>query len=102
MSFLWTLIQFIYYTVILPILQSGLVLLVVGGVVFIMMGLIYVLVRFGIGGIFEMLNKGIPVLGRIITAILGTAIGLGLVAFYVMGFLFPLAMVIFHNICGKS
>jgi len=91
-----TCLLFVWYFFILPILLSGLFFIVVGGTAALLIAPFYLLMRYGLGAIFEGINK-IPYLGRMITSVIGTAVGIGMIAMIGMCILLPMILVIYNS-----
>ena len=91
----------VFVFVILPVLESGLVLIVIGGITYLMMKIPFLIMRYGLGYLFHLMNSHIPVLGRLLTIVLSTAVGFGMIAWLFLFFQLPLALLLFQSVSGE-
>ncbi len=91
----------IWVAVILPILESGLVLIVIGLTTFFMMLGPYLLCVAPLLAVCFLLNS-LACVGKLVSLVLTAAVSIGLIVFFFLYFQIPLAFALFHGVSGEE
>ena len=99
MEFTVAALGFIFYYILLPLVASAMALIVLGGISTIAILIPYLLMRYGLGAVFAVIDK-VPVLGRLIIGAGATVVGIAMTGYIFLVIFLPLCATILSAIAG--